>query len=91
MSKLLKLENITDVKDVSERRKLFDAIDIQVRSLKNLGYEPDKYGPLLIPIITCKFPDDLNLIIIISGRFDPADSWDAEIVLNASKTKITAQ
>ena len=89
MSKLLKLENITDVKDVSELRKLFDTIDIQVRSLKNLGYEPDRYGPLLIPIITSKFLDGLNLII--SGRFDPVDSWDVEIVLNALKTKITAQ
>ena len=34
MSKLLKPENITDVKDVSGLRKLFDTIDIQVRSLK---------------------------------------------------------
>ena len=30
MSKLLKLENITDVKDVSGLKKLFDTIDIQV-------------------------------------------------------------
>ena len=42
ISKLLKLENITDVKDVSRLRKLFDTIDIQVRNLKNLGYEPEK-------------------------------------------------
>ena len=30
MSKLLKLENITDVRDISGLRKLFDTIDIQV-------------------------------------------------------------
>ena len=30
MSKLLKLDNITDVKDVSRLRKFFDTIDIQV-------------------------------------------------------------
>ena len=30
MSKLLKLENITDVKDVSGLRKLFETIDIQI-------------------------------------------------------------
>ena len=68
MSKLLKLESITDVKDISELRKLFDTIDIQVRSLNNLSYEPDRYGPLLIPIITSKIPDDLNLIN--SRKFD---------------------
>ena len=89
MSKLLKLENITDVEDVSGLRKLFDTIDVQVRSLKNLGYEPDRCGPLLIPIITSKIPDDLNLII--SRRFNSADSWDIEIILNALKTDITAR
>ena len=88
MSKLLSLEHITDVKDVSGLRKLFDTNDIQVRSLKNLGYEPDRYRPLLIPITTSKILDDLNLII--SRRFDSADSWNIEIVLNALKTEITA-
>ena len=89
MSKLFKLENITEVKDVSGRGKLFDTIDIQVRSLKNLGYEPDRYGPLLIPIITSRIPDDLNLII--RRRLDSADRWDIEIVLNVLKTEITAR
>ena len=89
MSKLLKLENITDVKDVSRLRKLFDTIDIQVQSLKNLGYEPDRYGPLLIPIITSKIADDLNLII--SRKLDSADSWNIETVLNILKTEVTVR
>ena len=42
MEKLLKLGNMTGVKDVSGLRKLFDKNDIQVRSLKNLDYEPDR-------------------------------------------------
>ena len=46
MSKLLKLENITDVRDISGLRELFDTIDIQVRSLKNLGCDRERYGPL---------------------------------------------
>ena len=72
MRKLLKLENITSIKDVSGLRKLFDTIGIQVQSLKMLGYEPERYGPLLISIITSKIPDDLNSII--SRKFDPSDS-----------------
>ena len=55
VSKLLKLENITSV-SVSGLKKLFDAFDIQVRSLKNL--------------ITSEIPDDLNLII--NRKFDSA-------------------
>ena len=89
MSKLLKLENITDVKDVSGPRKSFDTIDVQVRSLKNLGYERYRCGPLLIPTITSKIPDDLNLII--SRKLESPDSWGKEIVLNALKTEITAR
>ena len=89
MTKLLKLEYITDVKDVSELRKLFDAIDKQVRSLKKLAYVPDRYGPLPITTITSKIPDDLNLIF--SRKFDSADRWDIEIVLDALKTEITAR
>ena len=71
-SKLLKLENINDAKDVSRLRKLFGTTGIQAQSLKNLGYKPERYRPLLVPIITSKIPDDLNFII--SGRFDSADS-----------------
>ena len=74
---------MTDVKDVSGLRKLFDTIDIRVRGLKNLGYELDIYGPLLILIITFKIPEYLNLII--SRKFDIAVSW-----LNALKTETTA-
>ena len=89
MSKFLKLKNITDVKDVSGLKKLFDTIDIQVRSLKNLGYKPDRYEPLLIPIIISKIPDHLNLII--SKKFDSKDRRDIETALNALKTEITAR
>ena len=77
MSKLLKLDNITDVKDVSRLRKFFDTIDIQVWSLKSLCYEPDSYKLSLIPIITSKIPDDLNLII--SSKFDYLYSWKVKI------------
>ena len=70
---------------MSGLRKLFDTIDIQVQSLNNLGYEPDRYGPLLIPIITSKIHDDLNLII--SRRFDSADSWDVAIILRVPSCK----
>ena len=82
------LKKLTGVKDVIGQRTLFDTIHTQVKSLKNLGYETDRYGPLRIPIITSKIPDDTNLFI--SRRFGSADNWEVEIVLNALKTEITA-
>lgn len=69
--------------------KLFDTIETQVRNLKYLGNEHDRYGPFLIPVITSKIPDDLNLIS--SRKFDSADSCVIEIALNALKTKVTAE
>ena len=39
MSKLLKLENVTDTKGVSGLGRLFETIDIQVWILKKLGSE----------------------------------------------------
>ena len=89
MKKLLKLEVITDPKDVSGLRRLFDVIDIQVRSLQNLGFASDRYGPLLIPIITSKIPDDLNLII--SRKFDSQEGWDINTVLESLKAEICAR
>ena len=87
--KLLKLQNITDVKDISGLGRLFNTIDMQVQSLKNLGYESDSYGPLLIPIITSKIPNAFSLII--SRKFDSAENWDIKIVFDAWKTEITAR
>ena len=57
--------------------------------MTNLGYEPDRDEPLLISVIASKMSD--NLYLTISKRFDSADSWDIEIILNASKTETTAR
>ena len=37
------LKKLTGVKDVIGLRTLFDTIYTQVKSLKNLGYETDRY------------------------------------------------
>ena len=63
MQKLLNLKTVEDVKYICLLRRLFDIIEIQIRSLKNLGYESDRYGPLLIPIIASKLLQELNLFI----------------------------
>ena len=47
MSNLLKLENFIDVKYFSGLIKLFDASETQVRSSKNLSYEPNSF-PLFL-------------------------------------------
>ena len=89
MQKLLNLKAVEDVKDTCLLRRLFDIIEIQIRSFKNLGYESDRYGPLLIPIITSKLPQELNLFI--SRQFECSEGWEIDQVLNILKTEITAR
>ena len=67
MSKILKLEIITDIKLVSVIRKLFHTIDVQVISLKNLRYHPDIHGLLPIPIISTS---NCMALRAINNKFD---------------------
>ena len=57
--------------------------------MKNLGYECDRYGPLLIPMITSKLPQELNLFI--SRQFECSEVWEIDQVLKILKTEITAR
>ena len=89
MQKFLNLKTVKYVKDKCLLGRLFDIIEIQIRSLKNLGYESDRYGPLLIPIITSKLPQELHLFI--SRQFECSEGWKIDQVLKILKTEITAK
>ena len=62
---------------------MFDVIEFQIRSLENLGYEASSYGPFLIPVITNKLPQELNLLI--SRQFGSSERWEVEQVLKSVK------
>lgn len=89
MKSLLEMERVSDVKDVYLLREIYDKVEVQIRSLKNLDIKSEMYGPLLIPVLMSKTPEDLNLII--SRQFDNSESWDINIVLKAMRTKIDAR
>ena len=59
------------------------------RSLENLAIEPDKYGPLLIPILLPKIPDELKLLI--SRKFNNDECWDIKIMLDTIKSEVKAR
>ena len=50
MKALLKSNAVVSIKDIKALRIIFDLIETQVRSLKNLGRNPEMHGPLLIPL-----------------------------------------
>ena len=89
MNNLLRLQPITTLREVDALRDLYNKVETQIRSLENLGIDSTKYGPLLIPVLLSKIPDELNLII--SRQFTNNDCWDIVPVLNALKTELVAR
>ena len=88
MSKLLSLGNVPIFSDVKGLRTLYDEVETQVRSLQNLGLDPENYGPMLTPILLQKLPDDLKLII--SRHFGKA-AWDIEKLLECFNNELGAR
>ena len=79
MTSLLSLDKVIDIRDVSRLRKTYDKVEIQICSLENLGITSSMYGPLLVPILMQKLPEELNLII--SRQFQGCDSWEIKTIL----------
>ena len=69
-------------------RKLFDNIETQVRSLNCLGYDCHSYGPMLIPILLSKLPQDLNLEI---RRKFGKNVWDIKSIIDTLRLEIEAR
>ena len=63
MNKLLNLSYSGNLNDLKYLRQLYNNIDTQVRSLTSLGMDPDSYGPMLIPVVLSKLPEDRKLNI----------------------------
>ena len=61
-------------------------MEVQIRSLKNLGEDLETYGTLLIPILMSKIPQEINLII--NRRFKNDEKWDITQVINEFKSEI---
>ena len=59
---LLNLEAVSDGK-VGALRKLYNDVEIQVRSLRSLGVESASYGTLLSSVVMTKVPLEVRLII----------------------------
>ena len=64
MNNLLKLEPIKSIAFMRGLRRVYDNIETQVRSLRNLGVDSRQYGPMLIPILCSKTPSGFEFIYI---------------------------
>ena len=85
MNKLLNLSNSGNLNDLKYLRQLYNNIDSQVRSLTSLGVDSDSYGPMLIPVVMSKLPENLKLNIT---RQFGQDLWDIKLILKCFKKKL---
>ncbi len=88
MELLLHLEAVTSVHDLKGLRRLFDAVESNVRGLKALGVSASSYGGLLSPILMTRLPSDLRLVV---SRELSEDEWDIEVIMQIVQREIEAR
>ena len=85
MNRLLNLSNSGNLNDLKCLRQLYNNIDTQVPSLTSLGMDPGSYGPMLIPVVMSKLPENLKLTIT---RQFGQDLWDIKLILEYFKKEL---
>ena len=88
MSKFLKLEKDFNSKYVKELRNLYDRVERHIRSLLTAGIPQENYGPLLIPIVLEKLPDDIKLEV---SRKSGTKRWKTDEFLEILEERIVAR
>ena len=89
MDKLIKLERVSGFQaSIKELRNLHDKIESHLRSLLTLGVNSEHYGPMLMPIIVSKLPNDIRLEI---SRKLGTDNWKISEFMEILKIEITAR
>ena len=87
MEQLLKITRVTDESDTKQMRSVYDSIEANIQSLKNLRIESAQYGSLLVPVMLSKLPNDLQLLI--SRKFDK-NLWDFDAFLEVFRGELWA-
>ena len=89
MDNLIKLEKNSGYRaPIKELRNIYDKIESHMRSLLTLGVDSEHFGPLLIPIIVNKLPNEIRLEI---SRKLGKDNWKIHQFMDTLKNEITAR
>ena len=70
MNKIIELEPVNNMANVKGLRKLYDSLETEIRNLESLNMKHTEYGPLLVPLLINKVPNELKLILSREKDFD---------------------
>ena len=68
MEELTAMKEVTDKNDIKGLRTFYDKVEMNLRSLRALGVNPDHYGSLLVPMLKKRLPGEI--ILLLSRKFD---------------------
>ena len=85
---LMKHQAISDSRSTRKLRAFFDTIQNCIQNLKSLQIISDSYGPILIPCIFSKLPDDLHLDLTKSVNLS---DWNLDQLLACMEKEIKAR
>ena len=88
MELLLAVEAVSSDQNLKALRRLYDATESHIRSLKSLGVNSASYGALLSSVLLSKLPPDVRLIL--SRKFASAD-LDMDALLVAFEEELAAR
>lgn len=88
LEQLLKIRRVTDGNYTKQMRSVYDSVEANIRSLKNLGIESAQYGSLLLPVMLSKLTNELQLLI--SRRFDK-NLWYFDAFFEAFRGELEAR
>ena len=87
VDELLKIPNCTTDKP-QMLMLVYDQLNVHIRGLAALSVNPEQYGSLLIPMITSKFPGDVQLRI---AREMKDEVWKIDNLLGVIKQEVEAR
>ena len=88
MDLLMNVESVASHNNVKALRRMYDAIETNVRSLKALGVTSDSYGGLLSSVVMNKLPAELRLILT---RKVEDDDWQLDVIMEQLLKEIEAR
>ena len=90
MEELCTIDAVEDEDDTKGLRKLYDTVEVNLRSLRALKVDPQQYGTLLVPIIKKALPGEV--VLLLSRKFDSqVDLWILDDLLRELRLEIEAR